>query len=49
MSALVLYVLLLFRNKFNKFNYTGTRMLESIYHMTLKLLCYISCSKNGII
>ena len=27
-----------FRNKFNKFNDTGARMLDSIYHMTLKLL-----------
>ena len=25
-------------NKFNKFNNTGARMLDSIYHMTLKLL-----------
>ena len=24
----------LFRNKFNKFNYTGARMLDSIYHLT---------------
>ena len=28
----------LFRNEFNKFNNTGARMLDSIYHMTLKLL-----------
>ena len=28
----------LFRNEFNKFNNTGTRMLDSIYHMTLRLL-----------
>ena len=28
---------LLFRNKFNKFNNTGAPMLDSIYHMTLKL------------
>ena len=26
-----------FRNEFNKFNNTGARMLDSIYHMTLKL------------
>ena len=26
-----------FRNKFNKFNNTGARMLDSIYHMILKL------------
>ena len=28
----------LFRNKFNKFNNTRSRMLDSIYHMTLRLL-----------
>ena len=27
-----------FRNDFNKFNNRGARMLDSIYHMTLKLL-----------
>ena len=27
-----------FRNKFNKFNNTRARMLDSIYHMTLRLL-----------
>ena len=31
-------ILLLFRNKFNKFNNTGERMLDSIYHMTLNLI-----------
>ena len=30
-------ILSLFRNNFNKFNNTGARMLDSIYHMTLKL------------
>ena len=30
----------LFRNEFNKFNNTGARMLDSIYHMTSKLLKY---------
>ena len=30
-------ILLLFRNELNKFNNTGARMLDSIYHMTLKL------------
>ena len=30
-------ILSLFRNELNKFNKTGTRMLDSIYHMTLKL------------
>ena len=28
----------LFRNEFNKFNKTRPRMLDSIYHMTLRLL-----------
>ena len=28
----------IFRNVFNKFNNTGARMLDSIYHMALKLL-----------
>ena len=32
-------ILLLFRNEFNKLNNTGARMLDSIYHMTLKLSC----------
>ena len=36
-------IISLFRNKFNKFNNTGARMLDSIYHKTLKLL------KNRII
>ena len=31
-------ILSLFCNKFNKFNYTRARMLDSIYHMTLRLL-----------
>ena len=31
-------ILSFFRNKFNKFNNTGTRMLDSIFHMTLELL-----------
>ena len=31
-------ILSLFRNKFNKFNNTGARMLDSIYHMTLRSL-----------
>ena len=31
-------ILYLFRNKFIKFNNTGTRLLDFIYHMTLKLL-----------
>ena len=31
-------VLLLFRNKFNKFNNIGALMLDSFYHMTLELI-----------
>ena len=31
-------ILLLFRNEIVKFNDTGARMLDSIYHMTLKLV-----------
>ena len=31
-------ILSLFRNKFNKLNKTRGRMLDSIYHMTLRLL-----------
>ena len=31
-------ILLLFCNKFNNFNNTGTQILDSIYHMTLKII-----------
>ena len=31
-------ILFLFRNEFDTFNNIGTRMLDSIYHSTLKLL-----------
>ena len=31
-------ILYLFRDEFNEFNDTGARMLDSIYHMTLRLL-----------
>ena len=31
-------ILLLLRNEFNKFNNTEARMLDSIYHMTLKII-----------
>ena len=34
----LLSILFLFRNEFNKFNNTRARMLDSIYHMTLRLL-----------
>ena len=33
----LLSILSHFRNMFNKFKNTGARMLDSIYHMTLKL------------
>ena len=31
-------ILSLLRNEFDKFNNTGVRMLDPMYHMTLKLL-----------
>ena len=34
-------VLSLFRNELNKFNKTRARMLDSIYHMTLRILLNI--------
>ena len=33
----LLCILSLFPNNYNKFNNTGARMLDSFYHMTLKL------------
>ena len=36
----------LFHNEFDKFNNTGARMLDSIYHMTLNLLLLHFCSEN---
>ena len=40
-------ILSLFRNEFNKFNNTRARMLDSIYHMTFRLLWnLISCVKT---
>ena len=40
-------ILSLFRKKFNKFNNTGAGMLDSTYHMTLKLLLnHVFCIKN---
>ena len=41
-------ILLLFRNEFNKFNNTGVRMLDSIYHMTNTLKSHF-WRKNVII
>ena len=40
---------LYFRNEFNKFNNTTALMLNSIYHMTLRLLKSHFCRKNIII
>ena len=43
-------ILSLFCNKFNKFNNTRARMLDSIYHMALRVLQnLISTVKNIII
>ena len=41
-------ILSLFRNEFNKFNNTGSRMLDSIYHMTNTLKSHF-WRKNVII
>ena len=41
-------ILSLFRNEFNKFNNTGARMLDSIYHMINTLKSHFWC-KNDII
>ena len=39
-------ILSLFRNEFNKFNNTRARMLDSIYHMTIKIafICDVKTS-----
>ena len=43
-------ILWIFRNKFNKFNNTGARMLDSIYHMTLNdLKITFWCEKGEIL
>ena len=34
-------ILSLFRNELNKFNNTGARMLDDIYHMTLKYHIFV--------
>ena len=39
----------LFRNKFNKFNNTGAPILDSIYHMTLKLNSYFWRTKVRVL
>ena len=39
-------ILSLFRSEINKFNDTGAEILDSIYHMTLKLLNIASWYEN---
>ena len=39
-------ILSLSRNAFNKFNNTGARMLDSIYHKTLNYFSRIFCVKS---
>ena len=34
----LLSILSLFRNEFNQFNTKGARIVDSIYHMTLKII-----------
>ena len=41
MQGLPSILSVLFHNEFNKLNNTRARMLDSIYHMTLKLLCHM--------
>ena len=45
----LLRILSLFRNKFNKLNNTRARMLDSIYHMPLRLLLNLISVVNVII
>ena len=40
-------ILILFCNKFNKFNNTGALMLDSIYHMTLRIVWNIISGVKG--
>ena len=39
-------ILSLFRNEFNKYNNTRARMLDSVYHMTLRFLKISFCRKK---
>ena len=41
-------ILSLFHNEFNKFNNTGARTLDSIYHMSLKLFKNCSFGVNTV-
>ena len=43
------HVLLNLLNEFNKFNNSGAQMLDSIYHMTLKLIKIAFWRKNVMI
>ena len=43
----LLSILSLFRNEFNTFNNTGTRMIDSFYHVILNLL-KIACFVRGV-
>ena len=38
----VLSILSLLRNAFDTFNNTGALMLDSIYHMTLKVIAFLA-------
>ena len=39
-------ILSLFHNEFNKFNNTRVRMLDSIYHITLRLLTILLLARK---
>ena len=42
-------ILSLFRNEFNKFNNTGARMLDSIYHMTNTLKSFLALKRFNFV
>ena len=42
-------ILSLFRNEFNKFNNTRARMLDAIYHMTLRLNLIFAVKRYNIV
>ena len=44
----LLSILFLFCNKFNKFNNTRAQMLDSIYHVTLKLLSNLNSAVKSL-
>ena len=41
-------ILFLFRNEFNKLNNTRARMLDSIYHLALRLLKHLISAVNTL-